>query len=655
MAKKEQSRAEYVKLAGPTIGGQSNSQSKTLTRQQLRSVAVRPENKNNDVSLTDRITDMESMQKMILEKMEENDQNSAAFDYYHQMTPNSVSPNVLEQLYGRDLFFLRQYYQVNSPIDQLIFLKRYEQLKAVSECVADNPKKVGWHVVHKQHDSPNFKVTKETEKWCRFFEELIQNPNKIRHPGGFPDALIAMAESKMLFDRLPIEKLGHKGYYGNMPASYLIPDAATIKPTTWVLNTMSGSKGYSGKTRESQAHSMAIDSQHTMNQLMGSSSYGFNYGNEQAIKSAAKQLSKKSGDPEMYEAARLRENVIVWVQQMPDKQLAAGYTNDDLRVFISNPSTQVNTWGWSSGSAFERSFAFGEVIYRMMGYNQEIFDSKMPEAILAMPNSGVDKRGKQQLHERMSDEGADRYSNLLVEFVNDPEKDIKIHKIKDKPTDMQFKDMFILYIKLKCAPYGLDYTELNLEDGKSGGMQGAGAQTKRMDAHAATGVQSDTRYYAHCYTEALILPWSKDYKMEFVHDVTETEDQVKLKKEKMAYTSVQETRIEDNQEEEWWKDAPKEFQEELKGYSKYFYMPGLDGAQKTQLIMKDKELAAQKEMNEQAEAEGEEQPGKPEEPKEDEEITNLKSAIGQQEAENKEIEAGMEKSFAVSVEHHYVS
>lgn len=654
MAKKEQSRAEYVALAGPTIGGQSKSQSKALTQTQSRSVVASPGNQKKEVAASDRISDIESMQQTILKKMEENDQNSAAFDYYHQMTPNSISPNVLEQLYGRDLFFLRQYYQVNSPIDQLIFSKRYEQLKAVSECVADNPKKVGWHVVHKQHDSPNFKVTKETEKWCRFFEELIQSPNMIRHPGGFPNVLISMAESKMLFDRLPIEKLGHKGYYGNKPASYLIPDAATIKPTTWVLNTMSGSRGYSGKSKEDQARSMVYDSRHTVNQLLGSSAYGQGYANEQAIKSAAKQLSKNSGDPEMYEAARLRENVIVWVQQMPDKQLAAGYTNDDLRMFISNPSTQVNTWGWSSGSAFERSFAFGEVIYRMMGYNQEIFDSKMPEGVLAIVNSGVDKRGKQQLHERMSDEGADRYTNLLVEFVNDPEKDIKYTKLKDKPTDMQFQAMFTLYIKLKCSPYGLDYTELNLEDGKSGGMQGAGAQTKRMDAHAATGVQSDTRYYAHCLTEAIILPWSKDYKMEFVHDVTETEDQVKLKKEKMAYTSVQETRIEDNQEEKWWQDAPKEFQEELKGYSKYFYMPGLDGAQKTQLIMKDKELAAQKEMQAETE-EGEEHPGEPGEPKEDEEITNLKAAIGQQESENKELEAGMEKSFAVSVEHHYVS
>jgi len=607
------------------------------------------------VATADRLSDMESMQQTILQKMEENDQNSAAFDYYHQMTPNSVSPNVLEQLYGRDLFFLRQYYQINSPIDQLIFSKRYEQLKAVSECVADNPKKIGWHVVHKQQDSPNFKVTKETEKWCRFFEELIQNPNKLRHPGGFPDVLIAMAESKMLFDRLPIEKLSHKGYYGDKPASYLIPDAATIKPTTWVLNTMSGSKGYSGKTREAQAHSMAIDSQQTMNQLMGSSAYGLNYGNEQAIKSAAKQLSKNSGDPEMYEAARLRENVIVWVQQMPDKQIAAGYTNDDLRMFISNPSTQVNTWGWSSGSAFERSFAFGEVIYRMMGYNQEIFDSKMPEGVLSITNSGVDKRGKQQLHERMTDEGADRYSNLLVEFVNDPDKDIKYLKLKDKPSEMQFKEMFTLYIKLKCSPYGLDYTELNLEDGKSGGMQGSGAGEKRMDAHAATGVQSDTRYYAHCLTEALISAWSSDYKMEFVHDVTETEDQVKLKKEKMAYVSVQETRIEDNQEEKWWEAAPKEFQAELKGYSKYFYMPGLDGAQKTQLIMKDKELEAQKKMNKQAaqdEQEGGEQPG---EPKEDEEITNLKTAIGQQEAENKEMEKSFAKSIPITVEHRYVS
>jgi len=582
--------------------------------------------------VNNRITQIED----VLLKLNTDKQYSSMFDYYHQMNPSSISPNVLEQLYGRDLDFLRQYYRVNSPIDQLIFGRRFEQLRGLSDCVADNPKKVGWRVVHKQKDSPNFKTDAKTDKVCRFFEELISNPNKERHPGGFPDALISMAESKMLFDRIPIEKLKHQDpKWAGAPASYLIPDAATIKPTTWALHSMAGSSGYSGVSDQHQATRIVTDSRQTAQSLI---SY------EPSIRAASKTMAKnKAYGSEVNEYQRLMSGIIIWVQQMPDRQISAGYTKDDICVFIGNPSPQINSWGWSSGSAFERSFSFGEVIFKMTGLNREIFDSRMPEGVLTVQGVGMDKRAKQQLHERMYEEGSDRYSNLLVLPVEDPEKGIKYHKIKDKPTDMQFNSMFILYVKLKCSAYGFDYTELNLEDGRSGGLGGSGSAEKRMDKHTATGISSDTKYYAHCLTEALIKPWSEDYKMEFVHDVTETEEEVKLKKEKMGYTSLSETRTEDNLEENWWESAPKEFRVELKKYGKFSYIPGVDSSGRTQLILKQMEQDLQEKMQAQ------ETEQEPEEPKESKEITDLKSAIGQQETENEELE----KSFAVKVEHLY--
>ncbi len=602
----------------------------------------------------------DDVEKLVGELIEKNKQISAAYDYYHQSNAYSLTPNVLERLYGRDLYFLRQYYQTCSPIDQLIFGKRYEQLRAISECIEDDPKKIGWRVVHKKQGSPKFKATKETDEACRWFEQLIKNPNKMRHPGGFPEVLISIAESKMLFDRVPIEKLMHEDYLragdDNKPSSYVIPDAATIKPTAWVLYAMAGAPGYSGKTDYQQVKSIVQGSQQTGNSL-----YPAIMDMQEAKNNISKQLAKKNIYGELGVYGDSRPGIISWVQQMPDRLISAGYTDKTINVFIANASPQINAWGWSSGSAFERSFEFGEVISKMTGYNHEIFDSRMPEGILLIDNAGVDKKKKQQMHERMISEGADRYSNLLVEFVNDPEKSVKYEKIKDKPSEMQFKEMFILYVKLKCSAYGIDYTELNIEDGRSGGLGGSGAQEKRMDQHAATGVISDARYYAYCITKALIEPWSLDYKMEFVHDTDDSDAEVKLRTDKMAYKSLNETRIEDNLEDNWVKAAPKEFQEDLNLIYKYDFAPGLDKSTRTQLIIKDKEIAANKEMQEQAaeeEAKQAEQEGggeQPEEPKEDEEITNLKTAIGQQETENKELEAGMGKSLAVTVEHRYLS
>ena len=604
----------------------------------------------------------EDVEKLVGELIEKNKQISGAFDYYHQSNAYSLTPNVLERLNGRDMHFLRQYYHLCSPIDQLIFGKRFEQLRAISDCVEDDPTKIGWRVVHKKKGSPKFKATKETEDACRWLEKLIKNPNKIRHPGGFTEALISMAESKMLFDRVPIEKLEHVDYkragMDGMPSSYVIPDAATIKPTAWVLYAMAGAPGYSGKSDYQQTKSIIQGSSQTASSLYPANMdmTAFNA----AKVSVTKQLESKNIYGELGHYGDQRPGIISWVQQMPDRLISAGYTDKTIDVFIANASPQINAWGWSSGSAFERSFEFGEVICKMTGYNHEIFDSRMPEGVLLLDNAGADKKKKQQMHERMISEGADRYSNLMVEFVNDPDKSAKYLKIKDKPTDMQFKEMFILYIKLKCSIYGMDYTELNIEDGRSGGQGGSGSHEKRMDQHAASGVVSDARLYASYFTRSLILPWTEDYMMEFVHDTDDSDAEVKLRTDKMAYKSLSETRKEDNLEEDWVKDAPKEYREDLKLVQKYDYAPGLDKSTRTQLILKEMELTAQKEMQEQAAEEeakqaeqgGEEQPG---EPQEDEEITNLKKQIGQQEEENKGLEAGMAKSIPITVEHRYVS
>ena len=598
--------------------------------------------KNLQLDITKQV---EEVADQMIKKVEDFYQHSAAFDYYRQTSTTGPNSNVLEQLYGRNLTFLRQYYLLNSPVDKIIFGKRNDQMRNLSDCIADNPNKVGWRVVHKDSDSPNFKTNKGIDKQCRFYEELIKSPNKTRHTGGHQDAFIAMLESKMLFDRIPIEKLKHLDRKWNgLPASWLVPDAATIKPTTWVLQAMGGSSGYTNKLPGNQARQAIHNSQTTAKQLLA-------YSADQAL---------KRGTTERFEYERLTSGIIKWVQEMPDHQIAAGYMEDDLSVFIGNPSPQVNAWGWSSGSAFERSFAFGEVIFKMTGYNAEIFDSHMLEGVLSINDAGRDKRSKQQFHQRMVEEGTDRFNNVLVQFVQDPDKDVKYLKIKDKPTDMQFEKLFILYIKLKCSAYGFDYRMLNLEDGKSGGLGGSAAQEKQMDMQNEMGIVSDTKYIAHCLTKALINPWSPDYRMEFVHDVSESKDHIELITKKQAFTSMHETRKTENLEEDWWKEAPKEYHEKLKEYALFYYMPGMSPAQLIQIFVKKMDQDMQKEMAEeeakQKEAEGVEGgQEEPEEPKEDQEITDLKTAIGQQEQQNKELAGEMEKGFSVNVNHHYVN
>jgi hypothetical protein len=594
-----------------------------------------------EVDFSDYKNQINSLVDQISKKSSDNYQYSAAFDYYRQTSTTGPNSNVLEQLYGRNLSFLRQYYHVNSPIDKIIFGKRNEQMRILSDCVADVPGKIGWRVVHKDSDSPKFKTTPEIEKQCRWYEELIKSPNRTRHPGRHQDAFISMLESKMLFDRIPIEKLEHLDYRGSgAPASWLVPDAATIKPTTWVLQAMGGAPGYTGKNQRDQVQRSVHNSQTTAKQLLAYNTEVY-----------AKNMAKKNGTSEAHELYRLNSGLIKWVQEMPDHQISAGYTDNDISVFIGNPSPQVNAWGWSSGSAFERSFAFGEVIFKMTGYNAEIFDSKMPEGIISINDSGRDKRGKQQFHQRMLEEGSDRYNNIMVQFVGDPEKDVKYLKIKDKPTDMQFQQLFILYVKIKCAAYGFDYRLLNLEDGKSGGMGGSGAAEKQMDLQNEMGIVSDTKYIAHCLTLALIDPWSPDFRMEFVYDVSDSEEKLKILKSKLEVSSsVSEIRKSENLEADFWKAAPKEHQEKLKKFSWPLYFPTMTNAQVVQIVLKEMDIEQQdKAMEQEQKMADQEQPEGEEPVKEDKEIADLRSAIGNQEEENEK----MGKSWSIDVNHHY--
>jgi hypothetical protein len=250
----------------------------------------------------------------------------------------------------------------------------------------------------------------------------------------------------------------------------------------------------------------------------------------------------------------------------------------------------------------------------------------------------------------MLEEGSDRFSNLMVHLVDDPDKDIKYVKTKDKPSDMQFKELFILYTKFILAAYGMDYSELNLEDGKSGGMQGAAAAIERMDVHKQTGLVSIIDHVAECYTQALILPWCADleikFKMDFVYDTKQTKEEIEILNSKNAYTTLQEIRQEENLDLDWNipKDVLTKNQEYFDSVKKFYHTPGITEKNIAQLIMKEMELKQQSEMQEQAQQEEEQGEG---EEQTDEDIASLQNDLNEEPAED------MNKSFAVNVTYDY--
>jgi len=600
-----------------------------------------------------------------LERIIEGQQESAQFDIYGQTNPGSTTSGVREQLYGKDLYYLRNFYLSGcAPIDEIIIKRFVNQARSLSECTRNAPKKIGWRVVAEGYDSPDFKAPKSYAEQCRWFEDLILNINKDRHPGGFKDGFLANVTNSLIFDRVAIEKLLYTGndLHKGKPASYIIPDPLTIKPTTWALSVMAGAKGYSGKKGDTEAEHLFKQSDSIRDMLIG-----------EAKVSMARQLAKSKNSKARFTTENIEERLIdggliKYVQQMQDKQIAMGWTDEEMSVFIANPQTMINANGWSAGSPFETSFAFKEVIWRATGMNQEIFDSKTPEGFLSIRKGGIDKKARKALEERMQEEGRDRFSNIMVSLVDDPDKDIKYVKTKDKPTDMQFKELFILYTKFILAAYGMDYSELNLEDGKSGGLQGAAAAIERMDIHKQTGIVSIIDHVANCYTQALILPWCKDigmdFKMEFIYDTNQTKEQVELLKAKNAYVSINELRQEENLDQKLNipPDIFKKNKEYFDSLQKYLYTPGVTTNNISQLLIKEMEMKHQSDMakdQQKHEAEmsnqeiGEEGPQEPEQPEDDADIQSLQDLINGDQGGGEQPQEDMNKSLNYKITYDY--
>ncbi len=595
----------------------------------------------------------------ILKKIEEGQAQSAEFDIFGQTNPGSTTSGVREQLFGKDLYYLRSYYiSGNAPIDQIIINRFIKQARALSTCVGDTQKRIGWRVVAEGHDSPSFKPPKNYDKQCRWFESLIQNINKDRHPGGFKDGFIASVSNALIYDRVAIEKLLYMGNsaHTNKPASYIIPDPLTIKPTTWALSVMAGAKGYSGKSEQQAAKEIFQESDQIRENLVGEAKESM----AEQISIAKQKKGRISNQP--YEKRLLENGLIKYVQQMQDKQIAMGWSSDEMSVFIANPHTMINANGWSAGSPFETSFAFKEVIWRATGYNHELFDSKTPEGFIAIRKGGIDRASRKALRERMVEEGSDRFSNIMVHLVDDPEKDLKYVKTKDKPSDMQFEKLFIMYIKLILAGYGMDYTELNLEDGKTGGMQGAGAAIERMDIHKQTGFISTIDHVADCYTQALIHPWCDDlgikFKMEFIYDTNQTKEQIEILKAKNSYVSIQEIRQEENLDLDWnlSKEMLSKNQEHFDMVKKWLSTPGITTSNIATVVLKEMELKQQKEMAEQAQEGGPETAqGEGKEPEDlpDEDIASLQNLINEDKQPDKEMAKSINGASPINVIYDY--
>ena len=207
----------------------------------------------------------------MLEKIKEGQSQSAEFDIFGQTNPGNTTDGVREQLFGKDLYYLRSYFIAgNAPIDQIIINRMVKQAGAISTCIEDSVKKIGWRVVAEGYDSPSFKPPKNYEKQCRWFESLIKNINKDRHAGGFKDGFISNVSNALIYDRIAVEKLLYTtGNNTGKPASYIIPDPLTIKPTTWALSVMAGAKGYSGKSEQEQARHLFQQSNQIRNTLVG--------------------------------------------------------------------------------------------------------------------------------------------------------------------------------------------------------------------------------------------------------------------------------------------------------------------------------------------------------------------------------------------------
>lgn len=376
----------------------------------------------------------------------------------------------------------------NSIVDQLIILARMEQVKLVSNRVYAPKQEKGWLIKHKRHADPYFRPSKSDLERMEEVAQTVENPWSEVHPS-FRDLLVRYVQDRLIIDRIcmPITR----SYTGKPLKFYLLP-GDDIKPRYEVL------------LRYMREHNL-FDQALAMGQIY--SQQGVNLAD------------------------------MAWVQEIDSFQVAGAWRKDELAVSISNPSNEINNFGYGK-SCLERSVEATTMLLLTFNFNRQIFEKNYPDQLLVLKGE-VDPIGLEYMKQQLwGTTGPQSNHRLPVIPTNDPTFDMQVLKLRETLNEMQFTQLIRIAIALKAAAYRAHPSLINMspDQGDTGKIITTGQdQADIIGSMQEEGFKGLLRDIEDFINRNIIWPWYPDLIFTFsVEEVPPEQDRVALATQKFS-------------------------------------------------------------------------------------------------------------------------
>ncbi len=420
---------------------------------------------------------IDSLIKAEARKMAAQEQNKSAFFSRIALANNMIAYGAREKPIGTPSFEVLRECSVKSVIDRILIQARVDQQKRVWQ-KSISGKQVGFQVVHDRHDDPEFKGSKEIEDRCRELEQLLNNPTPTDYISIYPhnirphqrlkDLVAVLTRAELVIDRKAIRRYKRRDQQGYAAFHWLPGD--TIKNVDEAVRDWAQRNEKDRKVNR-----------YTLEKM----SYATGY--------------------DLAEAAFV---------QMVDGMITEAYADDEISVHISNPSDELNRWGYGC-SRLEASLDITTTLLYAWNYNKEMFKTNYPEQVLAVIGD-YDKEGLTAFKQQVLGEGGlgSNWRLPIIPFSSKDEAQLQSIKLRESPKDMLFDNLFRILCMLKAAAYGAAPQTLNLQIDSGGGNSLFGHNpSEELEFSKEHGLMPSLMDMCEWWTDCIIKPRYDDLRL----------------------------------------------------------------------------------------------------------------------------------------------
>lgn len=347
------------------------------------------------------------------------EENKAAFFSKFALAQNMVAYGAREKPMGTPQFPILYESARRSFIDAILIRARIDQTKRIWQKANDGKnKEIGFKVVHERHDDPDYEVTDQDKERCREMEKLLGDPTPTEYLYLYPhnvrphtrlkDMVGVLTRAELIIDRKCL--LRYKRRDGQGYAAFHWLPGETIKNVDESVRAWAQKNEANGKISRDTISKMSYAT-------------GFD-------------IAKAS------------------YVQMIDGMVTAAFTDDEISVHISNPSDQMNRYGYGE-SRLEMSLDISTSLLLAFTYNREMFKTNYPEQILTVAGD-FDPEGLKAFKQQLLSEAGGVGNNWRLPVIPSGDaENFKIDsvKLRESPKDMLFDTMIRMMCMLKCFKY----------------------------------------------------------------------------------------------------------------------------------------------------------------------------------------------------------